>query len=38
MLKTFNDDDGAGNVDHRKSTSGEALFLGKRLVSWTSKK
>ena len=27
-----------GNIDDRKSTSGGAFFLGKRLVSWTSKK
>ena len=27
-----------GQVDDRKSTSGGAFFLGKRLVSWTSKK
>ena len=26
------------NIDDRKSTSGGALFLGKRLVTWTSKK
>ena len=34
----FTDADWAGNVDDRKSTSGGAFFLGKRLVSWTSKK
>ena len=27
-----------GNIDDKKSTSGGAFFLGKRLVSWTSKK
>ncbi len=26
------------SIDDRKSTSGGAFFLGKRLVSWTSKK
>jgi len=37
-LKVFTDADWAGNLDDRKSTSGGAFFLGKRLVSWTSKK
>ena len=37
-LKVFTNVDWAGNLDDRKSTSGEAFFLGKRLVSWTSKK
>ena len=37
-LKVFIDVDWVGSLDDRKSTSGEALFLGKRLVSWTSKK
>lgn len=37
-LRVFNDADWAGNLDDRKSTSGGAFFLGKRLVSWTSKK
>ena len=36
--KVYNDAVWAGNVDDRKSTSGGTLFLGKRLVSWTSKK
>ena len=27
-----------GNLGDRKRTSGQAFFLGKRLVSWTSKK
>ena len=27
-----------GNIDEKKSTSGGAFFLGKRLVTWTSKK
>ena len=34
-LKAFTDIDWA---DDRKDTSGGAFFLGKRLVSWTSKK
>ena len=37
-LKVFTDADWAGNIDDRKSTSGGAFFLDKRLVSWTSKK
>ena len=37
-LKVFTNTDWAGSVDDRKSTSGEVLVLGKRLVSWTSKK
>ena len=37
-LKVFTNVDWAGNLDDRKSTSGGAFFLGKRLVSWTSKK
>ena len=37
-LKVFIDVDWVGIIDDRKSTSGGALFLGKRLVSWTSKK
>ena len=37
-LKVYTDVDWARNVDDRKSTSGGAFFLGKRLVSWTSKK
>ena len=32
-LKVFTDADWARNIDDRKSTSGGALFLGKRLVS-----
>ena len=36
--KVFTDVDWVGNLDDRKSTSGGAFFLGKRLVSWTSKK
>ena len=37
-LKVFTDADWAGNLDEKKNTSGGAFFLGKRLVSWTSKK
>ena len=37
-LKVFIGANWAGNLDDRKSTSGGAFFLGKRLVSWTSKK
>ena len=37
-LKVFIDVDWVGNIDDIKSTSGGAFFLGKRLVSWTSKK
>ena len=36
-LKVFTDVDCARNIDDRKRTSGGAFFLGKRLVSWTSK-
>ena len=32
-LKAFIDSNGAGSVDDKKSTSGGAFFLGKRLVS-----
>ena len=34
----FTDADWARSLDDRKRTSGEEFFLGKRLVSWTSKK
>ena len=37
-LKVFTDADWVGNIDDRKSTSGGAFFLGKRLVSWISRK
>ena len=37
-LKVVTDVDWAGSLDDRKSTSGGALFLIKRLVFWTSKK
>ena len=37
-LKVFIDVDWVRNLDDIKSTSGKAFFLGKRLVSWKSKK
>ena len=37
-LTAYTDVDWEGNIDDRKRTSGGALFLGKRLVTWTSKK
>ena len=37
-LKVLTDADWVGNIDDKKSTSGGAFFLGKRLISWTSKK
>ena len=37
-LRAYNDFDCARNIDDRKSTSGGVFFLGKRLVTWTSKK
>ena len=37
-MRAYTDADWARNIDDRKRTSGEAFFLGKRLVTWTSKK
>ena len=37
-LRAHTNADWGGNIDDRKSTSGGALFLGKRLITWTSKK
>ena len=37
-LKAFIDTDWVGSIDDRKSTSGGAFFLGKRLVPWTTEK
>ena len=37
-LRAYTDADWGGNIDDRKSTSGGALFLGKRLITWTSRK
>ena len=36
-LNNFSNVDFAGSVDDKKSTSRSAFFLGKMLVSWTSK-
>ena len=36
-LNAYTDVDWGGKIDDKKSTSGGALFLGKRLVTWTSK-
>ena len=37
-LNTYIDADWGGNIDDRKITSGGALLLRRRLVTWTSKK
>ena len=37
-FRAYTDANWASNIDNRKSTSGGALFLGKRLVTWTTKK
>ena len=37
-LKVFADVDWVGKINDRNSTSGGSFFLGKMLVSWTSKK
>nr|GEZ97509.1 retrovirus-related Pol polyprotein from transposon TNT 1-94 [Tanacetum cinerariifolium] len=37
-LTAFSDDDHAGCIDSRKSTSGGIQFLGDKLVNWMSKK
>lgn len=37
-LNSYMDVDWDGNVDDRKSTSGETFFLGKCLVLWSNKK
>ena len=37
-LHAYTDVDWAGNIYDKKSTSGGAFFLGKKLVSWLSKK
>ena len=34
----YTDSDWAGDIDDRKSTSGTCQFLGRSLVSWSSKK
>ena len=37
-LRAYTNADWAKKIDEKKSTSGNAFFLGKRLVTWTSKK
>ena len=37
-LRAYIDIDLGGNIDDRKRTSGGALFVGRRLVTWTGKK
>ena len=37
-LRAYTNVDWGGNIDDRKRTNGGALFLHKRLVTWTSKK
>ena len=37
-LRAYTNADWARNIDDRKNTSGGAFFLGRRLVTWTSKK
>jgi hypothetical protein len=38
VLKAYTNADWEGSIDDRKSTSGDAFFLGSCLVSWLSKK
>ena len=38
IVTAYFDADWAGSVDDRKSTSGNAFFMGDCLVSWLSKK
>ena len=38
QLHTYCNSDWAGNPDDRRSTSGYGVFLGRNLVSWSSKK
>ena len=37
-LNSYTNADWGGNVDDKKSTSGGALFLGRRLVTWAIKR
>ena len=37
-LRAYTNADWTRNIDDRKRTNGGAFFLGKRLVTWTSKK
>jgi hypothetical protein len=38
LLVGYTDSDFAGSIDDRKSTSGYAFHLGRRVVAWASKK
>ena len=38
IVTTYSDVDWAGSVDDKKSTNGNAFFMGDCLVSWLSKK
>ena len=38
ILARYSDVDLAGNVDDRKSTSGDCFYVGNNLISWMSKK
>ena len=37
-LNAYTDVDWGGNIDDRKNTSGGALFLGNKIVTWTIEK
>jgi len=38
VLTGFNDNDLAGDIDDRKSTSGSVFMLGRNLITWASQK